>query len=348
MLQNFYQLLQSIGVVEYWRIENNIDPSLHHSNTPVAQRVKFRILDSKIIPPLLMAVVILILLTIAQQASGQDTTDKDISKLELPDTSQAISELKFRQVPADTGMVDSSKETIESASLATYRRYIENGAFRVGEKLQFVIRYGPIVAGNAIMSIPEITTVGDAQCYHLVSEARSNDFFSTFFKVQDKVESFMDVQGLFSWRFEKHLREGRFKADKYVVYDQINRLAMTPKDTMQVPPFVQDILSSFYFVRTQKLEVGKPLYIDNHSDGKIYPLEVKIHRKEKVKVRAGTFDCLVVEPVLRGEGLFQQKGRLTIWLTDDHKKMPVLMKSKVVIIGSIVAELEEYEGIVKP
>jgi len=68
-----------------------------------------------------------------------------------------------------------------------------------------------------------------------------------------------------------------------------------------------------------------------------------VHGRERVKVPAGEFDCLVVEPVLEGEGLFQHEGKLTIWMTDDARKMPVLMKTKVKV-GSIDASLREYRS----
>jgi hypothetical protein len=60
-----------------------------------------------------------------------------------------------------------------------------------------------------------------------------------------------------------------------------------------------------------------------------------------VTVPAGTFDCLVVEPVLQTSSIFEHKGKLTIWLTDDSLKMPVLMRSKVVV-GAFEAVLKEY------
>jgi len=224
-------------------------------------------------------------------------------------------------------------------------RQVPNTAFREGERLNFVIRYGPIVAGYSTMSIPEVVTINGREVYKVVTEAKSSGFFSAFYKVRDRVESYIDKNGLFSWRFEKHLREGKYRADKFVQYDQINGWAVTNKnDSMRIPPCVQDILSSFYYVRTQKLEVGKSIFIDNHSDNKLYPLEIKVHKKETIKVKAGKFDCVVVEPILRASGLFKSKGRLLIWLTDDDRKIPVQMKSKIVV-GYITAELKSMEGV---
>ena len=226
-------------------------------------------------------------------------------------------------------------------------RVVPNHAFQVGEKLTFMIRYGPIVAGTATMSIPKITKLGNRDVFTIVTEANSSAFFSAFYKVRDRIVSHMDRDGLFTWRFEKRLREGKYRSDRFVDYDQINGWAVSSKkDSMRIPPCVQDVLTSFYFIRTQKLEVGKSLFIDNHSDNKLYPLEVKVHRKERISIRAGEFDCFVVEPILRASGLFMAKGRLLIWMTDDIRKIPVQMKSKIAV-GYITAELKEMKGVKK-
>ena len=156
------------------------------------------------------------------------------------------------------------------------------------------------------------------------------------------MESIVDALGIFSWRFEKNLKEGSYSANRQYTFDQRLNLAYDGKDTVKVNPYVQDALSALYFVRTQDLEVGKSVYADNFTDGKLYPLEVKVIRREEITVPAGTFECLVVEPLLRSVGVFKHEGKLTVWLTDDRLKMPVLMKSKV-LVGSISAELIDYQ-----
>jgi len=222
----------------------------------------------------------------------------------------------------------------------TFRK-VENRAFQVGEHLVFEVAYGPLKAGIATMSIPDTQWVEGRPCYHIVTTAKSNDFVSTFFKVRDRVESFVDMQGLFPWKFEKHIREGHYKKNRYVRYDQRRHLIHRKKGTLETKPYIQGILSAFYYTRTLPLEVGKHLDIDCYGDGKIYNLRILVHKKERIKVPAGKFNCLVVEPKLKGEGLFKQKGRLVIWLTDDEKRMPVLMKSKA-LIGSISTRLKKY------
>lgn len=265
--------------------------------------------------------------------------------------SEGVSSSDLNQTVIDTSKLDEiplkppeMEIKLRSPEEREFKRVVSNRAFGVGERFEFSVGYGPINAGTAVMEISEIVKLNGRKCYHIVSTAKSNKVFSVFFKVDDKVESFMDVHELYSLRYDKHLREGKFKADISMIFDQKNHLAIYNggKDTFEVAEYVQDVLSAFYFVRTQELTVGKSIFVENHTDKKNYPLEVKVLRKEKKKVEAGEFDCVVVQPILKTPGIFEQKGSLTVWLTNDEVKMPVLMKSKV-IIGSISTELTSYK-----
>lgn len=213
--------------------------------------------------------------------------------------------------------------------------------FGVGEKLLFSVEYGLITAGEATLETRNVADIDSIDCYRIVSDARTNGFFSKFYKVRDRYESFIDTTNLVSVRYEKHIREGDFKRDQVVNFDQRAHTATYSDKVVPIAPRTHDVLSALYYVRTLPLEVGQSISLANHTDGKNYPLVIKVHRRETVTVDAGTFDCLVVEPMLRGPGLFTQKGRLTVWLTDDKYRMPVLMKSRVVI-GHIAAVLKEY------
>ncbi|GBD94021.1 hypothetical protein BMS3Abin05_01617 [bacterium BMS3Abin05] len=247
-----------------------------------------------------------------------------------------------KAAPKDSLRISAPDSSANSPRDEFVWRSLSNKAFGVGEKLVFIIRWGPIHAGEAVMEIPEILTLHGRKVYRILSRAYTNRVFSTFFKVRDQVESLMDVDGLFSWQFEKHLREGKFVANIKDVFNQKQHFVVSRRDTISVNPYIQDVLSSLYFVRTQPLVVGESLAVDNYADNKVYQLEVKVLRKERIKVNAGTFNCIVIEPILKSTGIFQQKGKLTVWLTDDARHLPVLMKSKV-IVGSFVAELKNYK-----
>ena len=75
-----------------------------------------------------------------------------------------------------------------------------------------------------------------------------------------------------------------------------------------------------------------------------YPLRVVVHQKrEKIRVPAGKFECIKVEPFIIGDAIFKTKGgKMLIWMTNDERKMPVLVRSKV-MIGSFDAELKKIQ-----
>ncbi|MBU8933022.1 MAG: DUF3108 domain-containing protein [candidate division Zixibacteria bacterium] len=229
-----------------------------------------------------------------------------------------------------------------TSTVSTLDRVVENVAFGIGEKLTFDINYGFINAGTATMEVVDLIEYEERPCYRIVTRARSNSFFSSFYKVDDRVESICDAVGLFSWRFEKNLREGKYRADRTYEFDPVNSLVYYKKDTIETPPAVQDALSVFYWIRTQDMKTGKSIYVDNFTDGKLYPMEVRVLKEETITVEAGTFDCLVVEPLTQSVGVFKHEGKLKVWLTNDRLKMPVLMKSQV-LVGSISAELTGYQ-----
>jgi hypothetical protein len=214
--------------------------------------------------------------------------------------------------------------------------------FAPGEDLRFGVRYGMVRGGDARLAVESQEMVDKEPAYRLVSTARSTRFFSTFFEVDDRVTSLWSVERQLPLVFEKKIHEGNYRKDVKVQFDHGAGVARYGDGkALEILPGAQDVLSAFYYVRSRPLVPGRSIEVPNHSDGKNYPLTVKVLRREKVQVPAGEFSCVVVEPLLNTAGLFKQEGRLTIWLTDDARKMPVLMKSKVAV-GSIVAELESF------
>lgn len=213
--------------------------------------------------------------------------------------------------------------------------------FGPGESLRFSIEYGLIKAGTAWLEVAPMEVYRGRDCYHLVSRAESNDFMSKIYKVRDRIDSLVDAEGLYSWRYKKRLREGGYERDYDILYDPPTgkaRYASGP--SFDAKPWSKDGLAAFYYVRHMPLEVGKDLVVTHHSDRRSNDILVRVHGRETVKVPAGTFDCFVIEPVMGEGGLFKASGRLTIWVTADDRRIPVLMKSKIPV-GSIDAVLQE-------
>jgi hypothetical protein len=228
-------------------------------------------------------------------------------------------------------------------------RTIPNNAFGAGEFLKFDVNYGFITAGEAIMKVSDTMYYG-RPCLRVDFEVNSKPFFDLVYKVRDRYSTFIDAQGLFPWRFEQHIREGGYERDFIAEFDQANHRAITTEGEYPIPPYVHDIMSAFYIARVYDFSnyvAGQKLHLQNFYKDSTYELDVKFKGRQRVEVNAGTFDCIILEPLAKEGGLFKSEGRVYIWMTDDDRKMPVKVSTKI-IIGSIESELIEYRGLRGP
>lgn len=214
--------------------------------------------------------------------------------------------------------------------------------FGVGERLVFGINYGAVNAGEGVLEITRMEEFQGHDCYRIESTASSNRFFSGFYRVRDKVVSYMDAERLFSRYFMKRLREGSYRKTVEIVFDHERELALYHDGReFETVAGVHDVLSAFYYVRMLDLEVGSDVFLAAHSSRETYDLRVIVHSREEVEIGLGTFDCFVIQPVMLGEGIFKHEGDLMIYLTADERRMPVLVKSELPV-GSVSVELQEF------
>ena len=218
------------------------------------------------------------------------------------------------------------------------------------ELLTLDVTWGFLSVGEATLGVDKIVMFNGRPAYHIVSEARSNSFCDTFYEVRDLNESWLDARTLTSLGYSKKLREGHYFRDVWVLYDRdagtfVQR--QTKKDgsfevkTGTIPAQVQDILSSVYFLRAHELPDGGQVIVDVNTPEN-WPLVVNVTKREQVKTSDGEkHPAVLVEPAMRREGLFIQKGkRLRLWLSDDAARRPLMMKVEV-FFGHITAILHE-------
>ncbi|MGH7442882.1 MAG: DUF3108 domain-containing protein, partial [bacterium] len=248
------------------------------------------------------------------------------------------------KVPCGTALLEAG--FAPAVSLTDAQRFgwrpVPEQAYGVGEKLTFAVQYAGITAGYATLSILGAEQRDGRPVYHIQAQARSLPFFDAFFKVRDRLDSYLDTDYAFSWGYEKHLSEGHFRADASYDYDQRADVIREPAKGTSAPMSraSQDVLSCYYYFRAQALAPGSVLHIPVTADDmKSYDLSVEVLGRDRVSTPAGTFDCLVVRPQLAFKGVFRQKGKVLMWVTDDARHLPVLIKSKIAI-GSISIALK--------
>jgi hypothetical protein len=223
-------------------------------------------------------------------------------------------------------------------------------AFGAGERIVMRIGYARILAGRATLLVE---TVAGRPTLRFVATAKSQGFFAWLFRfeVDDRTAAEWDPASGCSLGIEKRLREGRARRDQKVVIDPVRGRAEVEDAKVsgrefQIAPCTLDVLSALFVARARGVREGEPpLRLPVFDNGKDYVLETRFLRREPLDLPAplgGQTPTVVVEPVLaEGTGLFVKEGRLELWLTDDARRIPVRMRSKVAV-GSVVAELESY------
>jgi hypothetical protein len=216
-------------------------------------------------------------------------------------------------------------------------------ALSIPEKLIFDLTWTGIKAGTATQ---EIFTEKDA--VRVISTARSADWISVFFPVEDRVESILThasppLLGL-PKNYRIKTREGKRYKDKEIIFDHargkakyIDHLGGEKAETA-IGPNTYDAYSSFYYVRTLPLTVGKSVYVSILDNKELWNVEVQVLRKERLDTIFGEVNTILIKPLIKSEGIFERKGEIFIWLTDDARRIPVKMQTKVVI-GSVTATL---------
>ena len=242
--------------------------------------------------------------------------------------------------PGPISHVDTSPENITKVA-----RPKSNNAFGPGEKLRFEVRALSMVGGYGTLEIGNPVLVHGRPCFPLSAKAQTAFPFSLIFQVHDVQTSFFDAVDFIPWKFENDVLEGKHQSRNEELYDQLRHKVSRSKgsesiEDIDVAPFTQDIISCFYYFRLLPLEVGKNYSIPAQAAGKNYNLIVEVIRKEKITIASGVYDCLMVKPHVRYATVFRNTDDIDIWLTDDQRHLPVLVRSKI-FIGSVEASLTD-------
>jgi hypothetical protein len=212
--------------------------------------------------------------------------------------------------------------------------------FDAGETLVYTIAWLKIEGGEMTLRTRRETTADGVPMHRISLTATSNEYVSKFYPVRDLYETWVDARDFQPLRFEKHAREGRYESDEIEEFDLAKRIGRWREDRTPLPERIQDIISSFYFLRSQPLAVGADVRVDMFSRGKIYKLKASVLDREKVETEAGVFDAFRVQPQLRENETAEDRnrGKLFLWFSDDDKRLPVMAKT-LMPIGSVTARL---------
>jgi hypothetical protein len=208
--------------------------------------------------------------------------------------------------------------------------------FSVGERLTYHIYWGPFHIGNCTMEVKGIVPLNGHPTYHIVTTVKVSGFLGIVSPVDDTLESFLDVEGLFSRQFVQIRREGRHNTEETLVfepeagrafriYHANNRPHEFPLDT-----FVQDTISSLYMLRTQPLELNRVIQMPIFAGTNVHMITITPDDAQQLHLRrVGIFQAVRIEPQPTLKFLQKNKGRMFLWYSDDENRYPLMLQTKL-------------------
>lgn len=220
--------------------------------------------------------------------------------------------------------------------------------FSEGEKLTYELKWGIVPAGEASLEVLPNEIIDGKEVRHFRMIAKSNSFVDMFYKVRDVVDGYTDLSVSRSLYYKKKQKEGSTKRDIIVTFDWGEKTAQysnfgEEKKPISISEGAFDPFSVIYYCRlfdfARNEDILRPV-----TDGKKTVLgRARFKGRQTVSINGKTYDTFLIEPEIEHiSGVFKKskKAIIQIWLTADSRRIPIRIKSKVVV-GSFVADLVE-------
>jgi len=229
----------------------------------------------------------------------------------------------------------------------------EPNAYDVGEWFKFRIHYGFVNAGYATLEVKE-SVRDNKKVFHAIGKGYTVGMSRFFFKVDDNYESYFDKETNKPYQFVRKISEGGYTKNQEGFFNQDNNKVLVKdyksktEKTFSVTENVQDIVSTFYFLRNHSnvdnLKVGESIVVDMFFDNEIYKFKLKFIGREQLSTKFGTAPTKIFRPIVQSGRIFKEDESLTVWISDDKNKIPLRIKANLAV-GSIKADLDSYKGL---
>jgi Protein of unknown function (DUF3108) len=226
-------------------------------------------------------------------------------------------------------------------------------AFEIGEWFKFRVHYGIVNAGYATVEVKEGER-NNKKVFHAIGKGYTTGMAKLFFKVDDLYESYFDKETSKPYQFIRKIDEGGYKKNQEGFFRQdsnqvlVKNYISKEEKTFSVSENVQDILSTFYFLRNNpnvdKLKKGESIAVDMFFDNESTKFKLKFMGNEDVNTKFGTVNCMIFRPLVQSGRIFKEEESLTVWISNDDNKIPVRIKASLAV-GSIKADLDSFKGL---
>ena len=242
------------------------------------------------------------------------------------------------------GVTTIAREATRVAAIDSATRPVASSrTLAVGERLAYDVKFGALKVGTGTMQVMGVEDVRGRDAWHTVFTIKGG---VPLYKVDDRMESWIDTATFTSLRFVQEQQEGRrHRLRRYEMYPERGEYVQEGETSISSPTVEQplDEAAFMYFLRTVPLEVGAQYDFNRYFKPDRNPITLQVLRRERIEVPAGSFETIVVRPIIKSKGIFSENGQAEVWLSDDSRHMVVQMKAKL-SFGSISLQLKGTSG----
>lgn len=231
-------------------------------------------------------------------------------------------------------------------------RRIEQDSFSTGEVLRYKVHYGVINAAEAVIEVgPEIQKVNNRPCYKANVFGKTIGSFDYFLRIRNTWRSYIDTSAIVPQLFHRNIEEGKYRKKENVTFDHYRNIVTVEDkkgtDTFKVPANVQDIVSGFFYMRTlplDKYKIGDVIRVQGFFDDEVFDFNVVFQGRETVETKFGKIRAFKLVPKMPKNKLFSGEDAISVYLSDDKNKIPVLIKAEM-FVGSVKVNLFQSSGL---
>lgn len=227
-------------------------------------------------------------------------------------------------------------------------RTTSNEAFMHGEQLKYRVHYGWINAASVSIKVADKpVTVNGRETYKISAYGRTYRTFDWAFKVRDHFVSFLDKKSIAPIKYYKNVQEDNYRDEDLVFYDHAKKHMTGQQKSMDMPAYVQDVVSGIFYARTIDYEntvIGTSFPIDIYLDQEIYNLQFEYLGKETIKSDLGKVVCYKLRPQLVVDRVFKDEDDMTIWISADANKVPIRVEASI-YVGSVKIDITKATGL---
>jgi hypothetical protein len=230
----------------------------------------------------------------------------------------------------------------------------QTAPYKAGEKISYIVHYGPINGGIASLELRKDTLAG-REVLHSYFIAQTTGLADALFRVKDIYECYINPETELPLKSIRNIREGRYRKYNVVMFDHNARpdSAVLTSDLTGVhitQKGIHDILSCFYYFRKHFLasgypfKIGEKITIATWFTDEFYPIILIYAGMDEVRTRAGKIKCYKFNPVTEVGRLFKTNEDVSFWFSDDNNYLPVKIRFDI-FVGAFTVDLNAYEGL---